>query len=59
MTADLYGELNDDEENSVESRNTAGHAFEDQETEDEPAVIGAFQPMLFREALGNRSMSTL
>jgi hypothetical protein len=47
MTADQYNELNDDEENSVESRNTAGHAFEDQETEDEPAVIGAFQPMLF------------
>lgn len=47
MTADQYVESNDDEKDSVESRNTAGHAFEDQETEDEPAVIGAFQPMLF------------
>jgi hypothetical protein len=47
MTADTYNELVDEEDDSVESRNTAGHAFEDQETEDEPTVIGAFQPMLF------------
>lgn len=47
MTADPYNELIDEEDDNVESRNTAGHAFEDQETEDEPTVIGAFQPMLF------------
>jgi hypothetical protein len=47
MTADPYNELIDEEVDNVESRNTAGHAFEDQETEDEPTVIGAFQPMLF------------
>ncbi len=47
MTADPYNELIYEEDDNVESRNTAGHAFEDQETEDEPTVIGAFQPMLF------------
>lgn len=47
MTAGLYNALNDEDDDSVESRNTAGYTFEDQETEDEPAVIGAFQPMLF------------
>ena len=47
MNAAAYNNHDDDDEDSIESRNTANHAFEDQETEDEPTVIGAFQPMLF------------
>jgi Protein of unknown function DUF262 len=47
MTESQYNPVNDEDDDSVESRNTAGYTFEDQETEDEPTVIGAFQPMLF------------
>jgi hypothetical protein len=37
----------DEDSDETEERNTAGYSFEDQETEDEPTVVGAFQPMLF------------
>ena len=47
VTADLYNTASEEEDDSVESRNAAGYTFKDQEIEDEPTVIGAFQPMLF------------
>lgn len=37
----------DEDIEETEERNTSGYSFEDQETEDEPTVVGAFQPMLF------------
>jgi hypothetical protein len=46
MTTEIL-DSHDEDSDETEERNTAGYSFEDQETEDEPTVVGAFQPMLF------------